>query len=441
MLSAGGLVSQAAGTLISGERLWVSGVGTVGTAAAPLRMAVETLAGRLTAPGGGGGIFLVEQDGLSIGTVDGRSDLAAEGGGAVVLRTLAGDLGLAAEIRTGSGRIALEAPGSITAEVPEGIVRTTVAGSGSLALSAGGSIGTTAAALKTDVAALAAELSPGSPGGIFLQQTAGSVHAQLAVSQLTGADGVPIDGISVPSAQPIQLTVDSGDLLLARPITTGEGVVFLDISGEILQGAAGRLSAEVPGGGRLGASWPADRSAARATRWRSTSRWCAAASQGGGGIFLNQIDGVQGDLTVGSVDRPDGTGTLRGLSTSAGTIEVTVSAGGLSVTEAIASSGGPIGLTTGPGDAGVLRLSGAGRIDSGGGIVVLRADDLAIDAPAAGRIDSGSGRLTLAPRSDGRAIDLGSDTPGRLGVSAGELGAFSTTGVLQIGSAGAGTIS
>ena len=37
VLSAGGLVSQAAGTLISTQRLWVNGGGTVGTAAAPLR--------------------------------------------------------------------------------------------------------------------------------------------------------------------------------------------------------------------------------------------------------------------------------------------------------------------------------------------------------------------------------------------------------------------
>src|SRR5437660_430496 len=67
-----------------------------------------------------------------------------------------------------------------------------------------------------------------------------------------------------------------------------------------------------------------------------------------------------------------------------------------------------------------LAVAGAVNTSAGAaGSVTLNVDDLAI--PAAGSINSGARAVTVQPQSAARAIDLGTDTAGKLGLTAAEF--------------------
>lgn len=116
-----------------------------------------------------------------------------------------------------------------------------------------------------------------------------------------------------------------------------------------------------------------------------------------GGIFITN----QGNLSIGGVS-----GGLSG-------VRATVS-GDIQLTE---NAGSTLTLTEG--------------VQAGGGNVSLSADDMAINAA----INAGAGFVALQAVSAGRAIDLGSNTVGRLGLTDTELDFVTAGTALRIGAA------
>ncbi|HUT11749.1 MAG TPA: hypothetical protein VMY42_14710, partial [Thermoguttaceae bacterium] len=299
--------------------------------------------------------------------------------------------GLAAEVGTGSGRIALLAPGSITTDAPEGILRSTQAGSGSLALSAGGSIGTASAALKTDVAAVAAELSdPNAPGGIFLQQTAGGVHGQLSIATVTGADGLSIDGIAVPAAQPIQITVNSGDLRVDRRIVTDGGKIDVLSSGSIemadgalIDAGNGIIAVEAGGNITLGS-----------VRTNSASQTALTITSTSGGV----VDGGDAatDIVVpnGSVviHTVAGVGSSGAIETDVASLDIhDAGSGGVRISESNAVTVLEIDAGSGP-----ISLWADGEIRIGRLLTTNNTDDAVSVVSANGDITDGGDSLGLS---------------------------------------------
>jgi hypothetical protein len=96
------------------------------------------------------------------------------------------------------------------------------------------------------------------------------------------------------------------------------------------------------------------------------------------------------------------------------------------------AAGGAITLTN-PG-AGIAINAGAG-VSSNNGPITLAATGFGLE----GTINSGSGRTTLASSTAGQQVDVGTNTPGTIGLTQAELNHV-TAGVLQIGSPTAGDI-
>jgi hypothetical protein len=86
-------------------------------------------------------------------------------------------------------------------------------------------------------------------------------------------------------------------------------------------------------------------------------------------------------------------------------------------------------------DGGASIAVGSNGVVSNNGVVTLSATDLQITAP----VNSGTARTILENSTIGRAIDLGTNTSGTLGLAQSELNEV-TAGILQVGSANAGTV-
>ena len=141
-------------------------------------------------------------------------------------------------------------------------------------------------------------------------------------------------------------------------------------------------------------------------------------------------------VSIGTVDG------LSGVLANAAPIDVETFGGVLTVTDTslandVNSTGGDVTLVSrGPG---LVVNAGAG-IRSGGGKILLQADDMTLSG-SANTINAGIGRATLKPYSPGRAIDLGVVGPGgiTLGLSAAEVSSVAA-GTLQIGDTFSGSI-
>ncbi len=124
----------------------------------------------------------------------------------------------------------------------------------------------------------------------------------------------------------------------------------------------------------------------------------------GGFAFVNGPD-----LTVTAIDTCD-PAPLTGVTTTDAPIDLTV---------------------TGAGN----RLTVLSPVNAGNGAVTLTADDMTLAAA----VSAGTQRAILQPNAAGRAIDLGADTAGTLGLTDAEFDLV-TAGMLQVGRATAGRI-
>ena len=80
--------------------------------------------------------------------------------------------------------------------------------------------------------------------------------------------------------------------------------------------------------------------------------------------------------------------------------------------------------------------AGADLTTSGAGLITLTADDVALDATST---LVATGTVSIQPQTASRAIDLGTNTAGSLGLTDAELDRI-TAGTLQIGTANSGPL-
>jgi hypothetical protein len=110
LTTAGTSITRTAGT-VSGSGVLFDAATGVGTAGATVNTAATTLAARTT---GSGGIYVIETDGLTIGTVNGVNGLSAASNGSVNIST-GGALGVSQAVSAaGTGAVTLAAGGALT---------------------------------------------------------------------------------------------------------------------------------------------------------------------------------------------------------------------------------------------------------------------------------------------------------------------------------------
>jgi autotransporter-associated beta strand protein len=84
---------------------------------------------------------------------------------------------------------------------------------------------------------------------------------------------------------------------------------------------------------------------------------------------------------------------------------------------------------------GLVTVAAGSPVQTNNGPIILVGQDLNV----AGTVNSGTGRTTLTGAAIGQRIDLGTNTPGQVGLTQGELNNV-TAGVLQVGSGSTGAI-
>ncbi len=152
------------------------------------------------------------------------------------------------------------------------------------------------------------------------------------------------------------------------------------------------------------------------------------AGKGNSFFFFNQTD-----LSIGSVDG------INGVTTNDGPIQLFANGSTLTVATDIQSQGGGIGLG-GQAFVNSGTMTSGAAIDSGGGQIVIVADNM--DLQAGSSINAGTGRLSLLEATTGALINLGgadNTSPLTLGLTAAEVNTI-TAGTLQIGDNRAGSI-
>jgi autotransporter-associated beta strand protein len=185
----------------------------VGSVISPLETQVATLTAQLS----GGGLELVEHDGLTV-----LSATALASSGNIGLKSLSGDLQL----------VSLQASGLVTLQTPAGAVLRggelplTITAA-QLEIAANSGAGTLLRPLRTAVAALEVD---GGSGGVFVQNTGDLVIGGIASSRL---------GLSGLAAHGAHLVVSTqGSLTTTESIrTTHSGTVLLGASLDLLLGS------------------------------------------------------------------------------------------------------------------------------------------------------------------------------------------------------------
>jgi filamentous hemagglutinin family protein len=155
----------------------------------------------------------------------------------------------------------------------------------------------------------------------------------------------------------------------------------------------------------------------------------------------NSIMTSGGAVTLSANDNSGGSASGTGvvnvnnlINAGGGNVTLSGASVGLTSAGAIASAGSTVALNANAG-GGVITLAGSSSINANGGQITLTADDMAL----AGSLNAGSGRVALTTNSAGRAIDLGTDTAGKLGLTTAELGTI-TADKVSIGSTNSGAI-
>jgi filamentous hemagglutinin family protein len=122
------------------------------------------------------------------------------------------------------------------------------------------------------------------------------------------------------------------------------------------------------------------------------------------------------------------------INAGGGNVTVSGTSVGLTSIGAIVSAGGAVALNASA-SGGVITMASGSSINAGGGQIKLTADDMAL----AGSLNAGSGSVALTANSAGRAIDLGTDTAGQLGLTVAELSTI-TADRVAIGDTNSGAI-
>jgi hypothetical protein len=364
---------------------------------------------------GSGGTILASDGGSlpgsistgALGSIPASNNISITAAGPITVNDLASQGGTLA-LLTGSGHVAAFTAGtggSLTFLNPGNTL--SVAG-GSLALNAaanltvgqlstgGGNLtlnANTGAITQTGAASAGAGTVNVSGGGtvtvdaltgatINLTSTGGALASAAGSSRVTASSQLSVSaatGINLRTQTPsLQQAIDSvsGNLTI---VNTGS----LTLAGPVSAAASGTVSVSAPSNG---ASLTVN----------------GAVSSGTGNISLSGADGLS-----------------------------------LSASGSVTTSGGTVTLNADSnlGGGGVYSQAGGASVSSGGGAVSVQATDVSLG----GGLSAGGGIATIQNSVAGLAIDLGTNTPGALGLTDAELDNI-TAGAVRIGSFSAGII-
>jgi len=436
-IGARGSIVSAGGTIVatvdgSGE-LRLDAGHAIGTATDPIRIDVAVVAAQIVEPTATGGVYLLQVDGhqgdLAIGSVLGVDGITTLNSGDVWVETLAGTLTVAqpvsaagdGDIRivtTGGGDIRIEA--SITDVGADNLVVLdaddeisqalgTLITAQSLRLTADNAIGSATASTSDPIFTWVEDLSAALDGATASGRI---VVAEVDDLNVTTVDGQ--SGITATNGRDIGIGSFSGSITVLDPIvTSGTGriavgaegttqnvVLEADLqtgSGEIAIGARASIVsngvtivATVDGAGEL--RLDAGHAIGTAADPIQIDVAVVAAQivepAATGGVYLVQVDGYQGDLTIGSVLGVNGITTM-----NSGDVWVETLAGTLTVAQPVSADGsGDITLTA-KGATSDVEVNA--KVQTAGGNLVLDAGgDLHVaDIPS---LPSGESELTGA---------------------------------------------
>ena len=198
------------------------GGGGIGTAAAPIRVALPNIAARA----GAGGVFVDSPAlGLTIGSVGGLTGISAAGAGSIQLAAV-GPISIGQNVSSGSGAVTLTAGGTLT--------------------ETGGTIST------------AGVLSTSSVGGTTLGG-ANAVNVLAATNATSGnvvfANGqaLTVLGVSETGGGSVTLTTSAGAMTVVGGVTAGTGTVTLVSAGDLNGGGeVGGSSVVLSSSGAIG---------------------------------------------------------------------------------------------------------------------------------------------------------------------------------------------
>jgi hypothetical protein len=364
--------------------------------------------------------------GLGAGLVTvqaGRDLLLGDATGFGTVRSVSGTIALSAGrdvvVNANAAVTVLGGPGGLTATAGRNITMMTSPGNlvaapqfattgGPIALTTGTGGTFTAASTATDAVSslggaitvsaddmvIAGGLNAGS-GAVTLQQAIGGAGATARIIDLGG--GVTPGDLGLSDAELGQVTAgvlrvgrmdNAGNLVVTAPVTAHAGFSTLSLrsGGAITEPAAGDTIAVT--------NLAAVGQGVLLNQGNTVTRFAGAGTAAGQSVFITNA----APLTVGAVDGVTGITTASG-----GTVVANVTAAG-----------------------GLLTVSSP--IASGNALIVLRADDMALNAA----VNAGTGGVNVIPQTAGETINLGSNVGGQLGLTNAELNQV-TAGTLTAG--------
>ena len=332
-------------------------------------------------------------------------------GGAGVITLVSDNMSLAGNITTGNGVVTLQAATDATAIQ---VGATAADGAGTLGL------------LDTELTKIS------TTGGV----TVGSATNTGGITVVGAANLSSYSGLTT-------LLSNSGSITVNATLTTPGSATLQTTSGNIAFGASGAVTASgntvtlSAAGGNLGGN------AAVFTNVTATTL-NATASSGIGSTnaletvvstlsFANTTSAVQVTNTLA------GGLTVSGTNAGTGAVNVTEASGNLTVGASdIVTNSGAVTLTASAANKSIIAASGSDIATTGGSTtgaaITLVSDNMSLG----GAITAGNGLVTLRPRTNATAIQVGAtaaDAAGTLGLLDTELTKISTTGGVTVGSA------
>jgi autotransporter-associated beta strand protein len=263
------------------------------------------------------------------------------------------------------------------------------------------------------------------------------------------------------SGESYSLTLRGGDMTFDGHLTLPSGTTLRVLSSGSITGNASGDELAIGGSGAVLLD-AAGGIAVSSDEIEVNAATIAARTRTSGAMFINAT--FAGTVAVDSVTGGFNDDTVNGLSTAGNQqiwVTATHSTGTLSVSQAVSSGSGDVTLRANNGvslamSSGDVTLSGSytvnADLDSSGAGTYTQASGAdvnsanssvtvsitASDVSLSGVLSSGTATTTIVPIS-GRAIDLGTDTAGKLGLTDSELDQI-TAGTVAIGNSSAGSV-
>jgi hypothetical protein len=398
---------------------------------------METAVSNLAFSNSSGSVLVENTGALTVTTVAGVSG-AANAGGAVEL-TAGGNITLVRGVTaTGSTATLISTGGNITGAA--NTVTNVVASSAALTAITG--IGSAVTPLGITVGAVEGGTTS---GGIFIANNSSLNPATLMVGGVTNSLG----GLRVATSGDIQLSNQGGINITTSDNILGPGNVTVQATGDIQTSgqsaivpyaivsssagtvtvhSGGNLAVGTSGLGGIGASNGAISVTATGA---ITLNFGSVIAQTNASV-PSPVTVTAGTNLVITATAPPNASVLSPITPAAAPHLIST------VSARISNAGaGAITLTTGAGGSFVASSgNAAGDVIGGGGPITINADAIALIDTLS--IAAGAGLVTIQPVTATRLIDLGTASPGNLGITSTELSSITTTNVAGVTIGGAG---